>query len=144
MTFDRISRHFRSIRNFFFFHIFDRISQHFISICNFFFEFVSQNGRRRPFWITKNHFRAHFSPFQINTLLFCKNWRPKITFNRISRHFRSIRNFFFGGGGILFTKWPQHDSRLYLNLDFEEVNGETESLSVFSYEMTHFFPFIQG
>ena len=29
-----------------------------------------QNGRRRPFWMTKNHFRLHFSPFQINTQLF--------------------------------------------------------------------------
>ena len=28
-----------------------------------------QNGRRRPFWITENHFRSHLSPFQINTPL---------------------------------------------------------------------------
>ena len=33
-------------------------------------EFCLQNGRRRSFWITKNHFRSHFSPFQINTQLF--------------------------------------------------------------------------
>ena len=26
----------------------------------------SQIGRRRPFWMTENHFRSHFSPFQIN------------------------------------------------------------------------------
>ena len=32
--------------------------------------FFSQNGRRRPFWMTENHFRSHFSPFQINTELF--------------------------------------------------------------------------
>ena len=57
--------------------------------------------------MTKNHFRSYFSPFQINTqLLFffeiCRKmaagghfgW-PKITFDRISHHFRSIRNFFF-------------------------------------------------
>ena len=25
---------------------------------------------RRPFWMTKNHFRSYFSPFQINTQLF--------------------------------------------------------------------------
>ena len=24
---------------------------------------------RRPFWMTKNYFRSHFSPFQINTQL---------------------------------------------------------------------------
>ena len=30
----------------------------------------SQNGWRRPFWMTENHFRSQFSPFQINTQLF--------------------------------------------------------------------------
>ena len=34
------------------------------------FLIFSQNGCRRPFWITENHFRLHFSPFQINTQLF--------------------------------------------------------------------------
>ena len=32
--------------------------------------YFSQNGRRRTFWMTKNHFRSHFSPFQIKTKLF--------------------------------------------------------------------------
>ena len=83
MNFDRISRHFRSIRN---------------------FKLFSQNGCRRPFWMTENHFRSHFSPFQINgNCLYLVHkmapgghfgW-PKITFDRIVRHFRSIRNFFF-------------------------------------------------
>ena len=59
ITFDRISRHFRSLRNFYF--------------CNFF----SQNGCRRPFWMTENHFWSHFSPFQINTqLFFFTKWLP--------------------------------------------------------------------
>ena len=111
ITFDRISHHFRSIRNFF-----------------------SQNGCQRLFWMTRkslliaflaisdqnttlffhkmaasghfgwpeNHFWSHFSPFQINTQLFFHKmaasghfgW-PKITFDRISHHFRSIHNFFF-------------------------------------------------
>ena len=31
------------------------------------FWLFSQNGFRWPFWITENHFRSHFSPFQINT-----------------------------------------------------------------------------
>ena len=67
----------------------------------------SQNGRRRAFCITENHVISHFSPFQIDTQLkfFGKcfdskmatgghfGW-PKFTYNRISRHFRSIRNFF--------------------------------------------------
>ena len=78
-----------------------------------FFLFFSQNGCRRPFWMTENHFRSHFSPFQINTQLwffFHKmaagghfGW-PKITFECISRHFRSICNFFLFW--ILFSKWP--------------------------------------
>ena len=73
-TFDRIYRHFRSIRNFFCFDFvhkmaagghfglpkitFDRISRHFRSICNLFiFDFVaSQNGCCWSFWMTENHF----------------------------------------------------------------------------------------
>ena len=49
IAFDHISHHFRSIRNFYFF---------------------SQNGCWRLFWMNENHFRLHFSPFQINTQLF--------------------------------------------------------------------------
>ena len=89
ITFDRISRHFRSIRNFNYFHkmaagghfgwpkiTFDRISRHFRSIRNF--DFFSQNGCWRPFWMTENHFWSHFSPFQINTQLFFffTKWLP--------------------------------------------------------------------
>ena len=85
ITFDRISRHFRSIRNFDFFDFFHKMaagghfgwpkitfwshfSLFFRSIRNF--DFFSQNGCRRPFWMTENHFQIHFSPFQINTQLF--------------------------------------------------------------------------
>ena len=53
ITFDHISRHFRSIRNI-----------HFSGK-------KSQNGR--PFWMTENHFRSHFSPFLINAQLFLPN-----------------------------------------------------------------------
>ena len=49
----------------------DPLCLYFKSIRNFyFFEIFSQNGhRRRPFWMNENHFRSHFSPFQINTQL---------------------------------------------------------------------------
>ena len=114
--------------------------------------FFSQNGCRRPFWMTENHFRLHFSPFQISAQLFIffTKWLPaailddrkslsiaflaisdqyatfifliffhkmaagghfgwpKITFDRISRHFISIRNFFFhkiAAGGHF--GWPK-------------------------------------
>ena len=38
----------------------------------------SQNGCRQPFWMTENHFRSHFSPFQINryTFIFFTKWPP--------------------------------------------------------------------
>ena len=121
ITFDRISRHFRSIRNFLYLFIwpkitFDRISLHFRSIRNFFFSFFSQNGSRRPFWIAENHFRSHFSRWIRNFYFFWNlftKWPPasilddrkslslhirsirmKIMFDRISRHFRSIHNSF--------------------------------------------------
>ena len=144
ITFDRISRHLRSIHNFFFtkwhcatifyFTIWlpvaildDRkslsiaflaISDQYATTFIFFFIFFSQNGCRRPFWMTENHFRSHFSPFRSirNCILFFHKmaagshfgW-PKITFDRISRHFRSIRNFFFvhkmAAGGHFW--WPK-------------------------------------
>ena len=186
MNFDRTSRHFRAILDFFLqngcrrpFWMTNRISRHFRSILNFLF--CSQNGCRRPFWMTENHFRSHFSSFQINTQLFfltkwlpaviLDDWKslsiaflaisdqyttfiffpqngcrrpfwmtenhfrmhfspfqinmqflffiffikmaaagyfgsPKITFDRISRHFRSIRNFdFFPQNGCQRPFW---------------------------------------
>ena len=86
-TFDRISGHFRSIRNFNFFGHFDkmasdRISGHFRSIWNFIFFFEI---------FDKMAAIGHFG---------C----PKFTFDRIFRHFRSIRNFKFVWK--FFTKWP--------------------------------------
>ena len=71
ITFDRISRHFRSIRNFF---------------------FLSQNGCRRSFWMTKNHFRSHFMPFQINTQLsfFSSQNGCRRPFWMTEKHFRSL------------------------------------------------------
>ena len=90
----------------------DRISRHFKSIRNFnFLDFFPQNGCRRPFWMTENHFRSHFSPFQINTqlLFFSQNGcqRPFwMTENHFWSHFSPFQintqllflNFFF-------TKW---------------------------------------
>ena len=129
ITFDRISRHFRSIRNLFVLILFTKwlpaailddrkspsiafvaisdqyatlilftkwlpaailddrksLSIAFIAISDqyetFFFEFFSQNGCRRPFWMTEVHFQWNFSSFQINMqLLFClilfTKWLP--------------------------------------------------------------------
>ena len=61
---------------------FDRISGHFRSIWTFiFFWNFLQNGHRRPFWMSKIHFRLNFWPFQNSTQLysFCKfltKWLP--------------------------------------------------------------------
>ena len=42
-----------------------------ISYHNFYFcEIFSQNGHWRQFWMSENHFRSHFWPFQIDTELF--------------------------------------------------------------------------
>ena len=124
ITFDRISGHFRSIRNFnfkFFLvqngcrrpfwmsEIHFRIT--FLAISDqyrfFFFEICLQNGCRRPFWMSENHFRSHFWPFQIEynfifwEICFYKMAAvghfgcPKFTLDHISGHFRSIQIFFF-------------------------------------------------
>ena len=98
ITFDRISHHFRSIRNFFFHKMaasghfgwlkitFDRISRHFRSMSNFLFFYRKSlffskwppvailEVRFGPFWMTENHFQSHFSPFQNNTQLFFSKW----------------------------------------------------------------------
>ena len=80
ITFDLIFCHFGSIQNFLCFHknaasshfgdpkiISDYIFRHFRSICIFYLlEFISQYGRHRLFWITKNHLLSHISPFHIN------------------------------------------------------------------------------
>ena len=46
-----------------------RISYHFRPIPQFYFlcEIFVQNGCRRPFWMSENHFRSHFWSFQIDT-----------------------------------------------------------------------------
>ena len=61
----------------------------------------------RPFWMSEIHFRSHFWPLQIDTQLnffleiFDKMAAvghfgyPKLTFDRISGHFRSIGHFGF-------------------------------------------------
>ena len=91
LTFDHISGHFRSMRDFFIFYkmatgahfgcpklTFDRNSGHFRSIRNFFFLIFDKMA-------AVGHFGC-----------------PKFTLDCISGHFRSIRIFFL----IFFSKWP--------------------------------------
>ena len=80
-----------------------------------FFEFCSQNGRRRPFWMTENHFWSHLLPFQINAQLyffwdFFTKWPPaailddrkslSIAILAISDQYAAFLLLKF------FTKWP--------------------------------------
>ena len=85
ITFDRISRHFRSIRNF--------------SIFINFFEFFFTKWPSVVILDDRKSFSIAFLAIsdQHAAFLFFFNftkWPPKITFDCISRHFRSIRNFF--------------------------------------------------
>ena len=81
---------------------------HNLNFCDFFL----QNGCQWPFWMFENHFRSHFWPFQIDTLLyfFFESFDkmaavghfgcPKFTLDHISGHFRTIQIFL-----NFFTKW---------------------------------------
>ena len=107
-----------------------------------FFIYFSQNGCRRPFWMTENHFWSHFSPCQINTQLFVLiffhkmadgshfGW-PRITFDRISPHFRSIHNFYFfhkmAAGGHF--GWPK--------IAFDHISRHFRSIRNFDFFLNH-------
>ena len=70
---------------------------------NFYFcEVFLQNGCRRPFWMSKNHFRSHFRSIRNFFLNFVYKMAavghfgcPKFTLDHISGHFRSIQIFQF-------------------------------------------------
>ena len=116
-TFYWISGHFRSIRNVIIFGSFwqngccrpfwmseIQFRSHFwpFKINTDFFVTFLQNGRRRTYWIFKNYFRLHSGNFRSIGHFGCPKCRrphlgcpKKITFDRISGHFRLIRNFLF-------------------------------------------------
>ena len=77
----------------------------------------TQNGCRRPFWMTKNHFRMHFSPFQIRNSFFFEfifsKWPPAAMlevrfgpFWMTENHFRSHFSPFQINTQLFFSKWP--------------------------------------
>ena len=150
ITFDHISRHFRSIRTFCF---------HKRAICNNFYFFL--NGRRRPFWMTENHFRS----FQINTqLLFSQNgnkqlfflwygcrWPFWITENHFQSHFSPFQiNTLFchkmaAGGhfGWLKNHFWSHFSPFQINtqLFFSQNGGRRPFWMIENQFRWHFSPF---
>ena len=124
---------------------FDRISGHFRSIRNFdIFEFFWQNGCRRPFWCPKftlDHISGHFRSIQIFYFFefFYKMAAgghfgcPKITFDLIYIHFTSIRNFKFFD---FFTKWLPAailDVRKSLSISFLSISHRYATCNFFKF-----------
>ena len=121
ITFDRISRYFRSIHNFNFFDLF------------------LQNSCRRPFWMTENHFRSYFSPFQINTqllfLIFSMDDRKSLLIALLLMALLAISdqyatfffNFFFkmaAGGHFGSPIWDILDDRKSLSIAFLAISDQ--------------------
>ena len=126
---------------------FDRISDHFRSICNLIFFW--QNGCRRPswmseihfllhfwpfqinwpFWISEIHFRSQFWPFQIDTEFFFGGHFgcPKFTFDGISSHFRSIRNFII----FIFDKMAAGGHFRCPQITYDHISGHFRSIRNF-------------
>ena len=101
------------------------------------FFFKSQNGCRRPFWMTENHFRLHFSPFQINTqflfllILFTK-WLSAAILDDRKSHFSPFQiNTQLLFVLNLFTKWLPAailDDRKSLLIAFLAISDQYASL----------------
>ena len=149
ITFDRISHHFRSIRNFCFCKMaaggyfgwpkitFDRISRHFRSIRNF--NFLDFSTKRLPVAILDDRKSRSIAFLAISdqyaTLIFFHKMAAgghfgllKITFDRISRHFRSICTFFFFkmacSGDFGSRIWAILDDRKSLSIAFLAISDQ--------------------
>ena len=110
LTFDHISGHFRSIRIFFFFYKMAVRNSLFIA-------FLAISDRCTSIFFKKQNDVGHFG---------C----PKLTFDHISGHFRSIRNFFY----FFFTKWLPAailDVRNSLSIAFLAISDRYTTLFCF-------------
>ena len=147
ITFEWISRHFRSIRNFFLCIFFSKCPPDilddrkslliaFLAISDqyatFFFHKMVGDGHfgwpKIIFDRISRHFRStrNFHFFHKMAASGHFGW-PKITFDRISGHFRSIRNFFF-------TKWLPAailDDRKSLLIAFLTISDQYATLIFF-------------
>ena len=104
-TFDRISGHFRSIGHFGFPKFtFDLAISDRYRIYLFF---------RRPFWMSENHFRWHFWPFQIHTELliffyFLTKWPPAAILDGTTMSIiELVRDIWMSNACV---KFEEHDS----------------------------------
>ena len=96
--------------------------------------------------MSKNHFVSHFLPFQIKTtilifvIFFYKMAAsghfgcPKITFGRISGHFRSIRNFLLNS----FYKMAAFGHFGCPKFTLDHISGYFRSIQIFLFFL-HFF-----
>ena len=95
-----------------------------------------QNGCRRPCWMTENHFRSHFSPFQINTqlLFFPTKWLSAAILDdrkSLSVAFLTISDQYTT---FSFTKWPPAailDDRKSLSNVFFAISDQYRSTLFF-------------
>ena len=101
-----------------------------------------QNGCRRPFWMSENHFRSQFWPFQINTklfLFFFTKWPPapildvqnslSIAFLAISDQYATLIffwNFYFCE---LFTTWRP----FWMSFTFDRISDPFRSIRNFNF-----------
>ena len=110
-----------------------RISYHFRSIPQFVFWWKKiTKWLPAAIWMSENHFRSHFWPFQINTIFFFNFYKmaagahfgcAKFTFDRISGHFRSTQNFFC----LIF--YGSHFESPKFTLD--HISGHFRSIQIF-------------
>ena len=101
--------------------------------------------------MSENHFRSHFWPFQINTDFFFKFYKmaasghfgcPKITFDLISGHFRSIRNFFFFGNRPFWISEFHFRSQFWpFQIDTEFIFFQRPFWMSENHIGSHFWPF---
>ena len=138
ITFDRISRHLRSIRNFFFsqngcWRPFWMTENHFRSLFQintqilFILIFLAQNGCRRPFWMTENHCWSHFSPFKINTQLYFSQNGCRRPFWMTENHFWSHFSPFQINKQLSFNKMAAGGHFGWPNITVNRITGHFRS-----------------
>ena len=105
--------------------------------------FFTQNGCRRPYWMTENHFRSHFSPFQINAQhfyfdFFFTKWLPEAILDdrkSLSIEFLAISDQY--ATFIFVTKWLLAailDDRKSLSIAFLAISDQYVTL-IFPHKM---------
>ena len=96
----------------------------------------------RPIWMSKIHLRSQFWPFQIDTDFFFggRFGCAKITFDRISSHFRSIGHF--GCPKFTFDGISGHFRSIFFYIFYFGQNGRRRPFWMSENNFrSHFWPF---